>query len=107
MKDTTKRNQLNYLYKLSQLLECENDFSVLKDKSSLDKINSVPKALKIQLINLINSIHRYSIEFKTMMEKDIVMYKKELEKVFKEKNKYNKKMRNNVVKLEWTKAVEL
>ncbi len=107
LKDTTKRNQLNYLYKLSQLLNCEDNFSVLKDKKSLDKINSVPKALKIQLINLINSIHRYSIEFKTMMEKDIVMYRKELEKVFKEKNKYNKKMRNNVVKLEWTKAVKL
>ncbi len=107
LKDTTKRNQLNHLYKLVQLLNCEDDFAVLKLPSSLQAINALPQQQKINIINLINSIHRYSVKFKTMMAKDIVMYKTELNSIFQKKKKQDLQNRQNKVRVEWSNVLAM
>lgn len=102
LSNSTRRIQLLYIYRLSNILNCEEDFAVLKQQSSMDVLNKLPKQDKINYVSLINSIHRYSIKFKTMMGKDIVIYKNALDEIFKKRKAEDEEKRKKTVTLEWS-----
>lgn len=102
----TKRTHLNYLYKLCNLLQCEEDMSILKQEKSLETILAQPNSEKTNYINLINSLHRYSIPFKTMMEKQIVMYKTAMNNIFSDIKKRDKIKRMEQINIEWSQIIE-
>merc|ERR1711991_183852 len=79
LKITTKQNLMQAANLLCETVDCESDFSIIIEEENIAKIQILPYNKFVSIITLIMSLHRYSVKFKTVLGKNIVIFRKIME----------------------------